>query len=207
MHRRDRVREVGWARQLRAPAFADALATTLATTGLAPERLMLELTETTLVDDQARTALTENIAPFGVRIALDDFGTGSASLSYLQQLPVDVVKVDRAFVSHLDDDGVRTGSSWSPHLVGHGLPQHCRGCRDRRSRRSDRRARLRLRTGIPLQPAGLAPRNTAAPGRSANNRALIELRVTPHRQNYRVAASRSRFRELPGSEIRSSVPR
>jgi diguanylate cyclase (GGDEF)-like protein len=96
------------ARQLRAPAFADALATTLATTGLAPERLMLELTETTLVDDQARTALTENIAPFGVRIALDDFGTGYSSLSYLQQLPVDVVKVDRAFVSHLDDDGVKT---------------------------------------------------------------------------------------------------
>jgi diguanylate cyclase (GGDEF)-like protein/PAS domain S-box-containing protein len=96
------------ARQLRAPAFADALATTLATTGLAPERLMLELTETTLVDDQARTALTEDIAPFGVRIALDDFGTGYSSLSYLQQLPVDVVKVDRAFVSHLDDDGVKT---------------------------------------------------------------------------------------------------
>src|SRR5690606_12349400 len=69
-------------------------------TGLDPERLVLEVTETALVRDprQARGVLGE-LRTQGVRIAIDDFGTGYSSLSYLQQLPMDVLKIDRSFVA------------------------------------------------------------------------------------------------------------
>ena len=94
------------ARQLRDPDFPGAVADVIRTSGLPPQRIMLELTETALIDDQARENLTARIAPLGVRIAIDDFGTGYSSLSYLQSLPVDVIKVDRGFVSRLDEVGM-----------------------------------------------------------------------------------------------------
>jgi len=75
--------------------------------GLAPGRLMLELTETALIDEDARNNLVERVAPLGVQIAIDDFGTGYSSLSYLQQLPVTAVKLDRSFVAQVGDEGVR----------------------------------------------------------------------------------------------------
>jgi diguanylate cyclase (GGDEF)-like protein/PAS domain S-box-containing protein len=87
-------------RELREPAFAASVAATLATTGVAPELLTLEVTETVLLDDldQATQVLTE-LRRLGIQVALDDFGAGYSSLAYLDSLPVDVVKIDRAFVS------------------------------------------------------------------------------------------------------------
>jgi diguanylate cyclase (GGDEF)-like protein/PAS domain S-box-containing protein len=95
------------ARQLREVAFADEVARVLQQTELRPELLMLELTETALIDELAAENLVERVVPLGVAIAIDDFGTGYSSLAYLQRLPVNVVKIDRSFVSGIDNDGTR----------------------------------------------------------------------------------------------------
>jgi EAL domain-containing protein (putative c-di-GMP-specific phosphodiesterase class I) len=77
--------------------------------GLPPSRLALELTESVLLDtgDQVRARL-DTLADAGVAIGIDDFGTGWSSLSYLTQLPVSFLKVDRSFVSGLGSDKERT---------------------------------------------------------------------------------------------------
>jgi EAL domain-containing protein (putative c-di-GMP-specific phosphodiesterase class I) len=73
--------------------------------GVAPDRLRLEVTEGAVVEsvDGAGAALAR-IRELGVRVYLDDFGTGYSSLAYLARLPVDALKIDRAFVSGIGDD-------------------------------------------------------------------------------------------------------
>jgi diguanylate cyclase (GGDEF)-like protein/PAS domain S-box-containing protein len=93
--------------QLREATFSEQLAEVLEETGLRPSLLMLELTESALVDEAARANLVDRVVPLGVAIAIDDFGTGYSSLAYLQSLPVDVVKIDRQFVSDIAQDGTR----------------------------------------------------------------------------------------------------
>jgi diguanylate cyclase (GGDEF)-like protein/PAS domain S-box-containing protein len=95
------------ARQLREPGFAAEIAAALAESGLEPTKLMLELTESVLIDEVAGQNLVDNVAPLGVGIAIDDFGTGYSSLAYLQRFPVNVVKIDRSFVSRLNEEGMR----------------------------------------------------------------------------------------------------
>ena len=93
------------ARQFRVPGFVDEVAAVLARSGLAPEALELELTESMLVEDPA--AMVERLQALkalGVRIALDDFGTGYSSLGYLARFPIDALKIDRSFVAHLGRD-------------------------------------------------------------------------------------------------------
>jgi diguanylate cyclase (GGDEF)-like protein len=71
----------------------------LASSGLEPHRLEIEVTETALLDDKSQTRqYIEELKALGVRIALDDFGTGYSSLSYLHTLPLDKVKIDRSFL-------------------------------------------------------------------------------------------------------------
>ncbi|MEO9221899.1 MAG: EAL domain-containing protein, partial [Mycobacteriaceae bacterium] len=74
-------------------------------TGMDPTALVLEITEGTLMQDdaQVRTVIAE-LKALGVRLALDDFGTGYSSLSYLHQFPVDILKIDRVFVTGLGHD-------------------------------------------------------------------------------------------------------
>jgi EAL domain-containing protein (putative c-di-GMP-specific phosphodiesterase class I) len=70
--------------------------------GLDPQRLELEITETSLLHDTQRTLETlKRLQALGVRVAMDDFGTGYSSLSYLQQFPFDRIKIDRSFISRL----------------------------------------------------------------------------------------------------------
>ena len=82
--------------------LTDRVAYALATTGLSPHCLVLELTETVLMRDVAVTsARLEELRELGVKVAIDDFGTGYSSLGYLRDIPVDVLKVDRSFINGL----------------------------------------------------------------------------------------------------------
>ncbi len=87
------------ARQIQHPSFVPSVTDALAGAGLAPSRLILEITETCGVSDTRGTvAKLEQLRGLGVQIALDDFGTGYSPLSYLRELPLDYLKVDRSFV-------------------------------------------------------------------------------------------------------------
>ena len=80
------------------------VAAALSLSGLAPEHLTLEITESTLIDDVAGVADTlQQLKELGVRLALDDFGTGYSSLAHLQRFPFDVLKIDREFIRDADD--------------------------------------------------------------------------------------------------------
>lgn len=73
--------------------------------GLSPQSLELELTETALLSHPEKAAeLVQQLSDAGIQLAIDDFGTGYASLSYLIQMPIDTIKIDRSFVTGLEDD-------------------------------------------------------------------------------------------------------
>ncbi|WP_168734884.1 bifunctional diguanylate cyclase/phosphodiesterase [Deinococcus sp. KSM4-11] len=83
--------------------FVASLVAILTERDLPGDALVLELTESALITDMTRSVATlRELSAFGIRVALDDFGTGYSSLSYLQQLPVQVLKVDRSFVKAMD---------------------------------------------------------------------------------------------------------
>jgi diguanylate cyclase (GGDEF)-like protein/PAS domain S-box-containing protein len=91
------------ARQLEDPQIVDDVRDALARSGLAPERLVLEVTESlVMVDPEHTIARLHALKALGVGLAIDDFGTGYSSLSYLRTLPVDTVKIDRSFIADLD---------------------------------------------------------------------------------------------------------
>jgi diguanylate cyclase (GGDEF)-like protein len=109
--------------QLRSHGLVEHVRQTLRLTGLAPERLVIELTEGALVDDAATVVRTlEELRTEGVRTALDDFGTGYSSLAYLESLPLDMVKLDREFVARLGTsdraEGVLSAAIDLAHAVG-----------------------------------------------------------------------------------------
>ena len=91
--------------QVRDPALVELVSDTLARNGVAPSRLMLEVTEGVLIDnpDEAKARL-DALKALGVRLALDDFGTGYSSLTYLQRFKFDKLKIDRGFVAPLGRD-------------------------------------------------------------------------------------------------------
>jgi diguanylate cyclase (GGDEF)-like protein len=90
--------------QFSAPNLYDTIAGTLAASGLAPDRLELEITERIFMENSERTlAILHQLKDLGVRISMDDFGTGYSSLSYLRSFPFDKIKVDRTFVSGLTE--------------------------------------------------------------------------------------------------------
>jgi diguanylate cyclase (GGDEF)-like protein len=90
------------ARQLLDPLLVADVRRILAETGLPADRLILEITESTIVSDtSAVLERLRQIRDIGVRLAVDDFGTGYSSLSYLRMFPVDILKIDRSFVDGL----------------------------------------------------------------------------------------------------------
>ncbi len=89
-------------RQFADPALLSRITGCLARTGLSPDCLKLEITESSIMEQPAQAAvLMERIRALGVRISLDDFGTGYSSLSYLRQFPIDTLKIDRSFIERL----------------------------------------------------------------------------------------------------------
>jgi diguanylate cyclase (GGDEF)-like protein/PAS domain S-box-containing protein len=109
-------------RQLASPDLATDVATALATHGLAPANLILEITESVLVEDQRGPIETlAKIRATGVRIAIDDFGTGYSSLAYLHRLPIDILKIDKSFVARLIDGNEEAVLAEAIIQIGHAL--------------------------------------------------------------------------------------
>ncbi|TMB89196.1 MAG: EAL domain-containing protein [Chloroflexi bacterium] len=118
-------------RQLRDHRFVSDVWSVLSRTGLDPARLILEITESFTLDnpENAGSRLRE-LKQLGVRISIDDFGTGYSSLAMLQELPIDILKIDKAFVDHVADDPrraafaraiVRLGRTLGLELVAEGV--------------------------------------------------------------------------------------
>ena len=106
------------------PAFPAEAASIAERSGLRPGTLALELTESVLMDDEADAPATVlgTLHDHGLTLALDDFGTGHSSLSRLKHLPIDVLKIDRSFVSGLecnaDDRAIVKATIDMAHAVG-----------------------------------------------------------------------------------------
>jgi diguanylate cyclase (GGDEF)-like protein/PAS domain S-box-containing protein len=93
------------ARQFQQPNLVEQVAAALRNANLEPSRLRLEITESILMENvDATHAQLVALHDLGVKLAIDDFGTGYSSLSYIQRFPVDTIKIDRSFVSGLDED-------------------------------------------------------------------------------------------------------
>jgi EAL domain-containing protein (putative c-di-GMP-specific phosphodiesterase class I) len=112
-------------RQLTHPSLVDDVRGVLAVTGLDPATVVLEITESALMDDVSATeASLRALKGLGVRLAVDDFGTGYSSLSYLRRFPVDILKVDRVFVAGVgqnpEDSAIVTAVITLAHTLGLG---------------------------------------------------------------------------------------
>lgn len=93
------------ARQLRRRDFCDSVASVLAESGLPPELLELEITESSVMENpQEAVQILERLGQMGVTLAIDDFGTGYSSLAYLKLFPIDHLKIDRSFVADIEHD-------------------------------------------------------------------------------------------------------
>jgi len=123
--------EAGWqvriavnvsTRQFRRTGFVQAVCSALSLYDLPAASLELELTESALIDDRDRALrILNELKRIGVQIAMDDFGTGYSSLSYLSGLPIDCLKIDRAFVTRLDEGGRDAALTQAIVSMGHAL--------------------------------------------------------------------------------------
>ncbi len=110
------------ARSLHTAGLVEHLATTLAETGVAPGRVVLEVTESAAVSDPAHCSRTlRELAALGVRLALDDFGTGFASLTYLRSMPFHRVKIDGSLIREIGTDARAEELLQGAIGLGHGL--------------------------------------------------------------------------------------
>lgn len=93
-------------RQLQEPGFTAEVAAVLAETKFSPEYLILEITESVVMStDKSILARLHDLKALGVRLAIDDFGTGYCNLSYLQNFPLDILKIDKTFITHVTEQG------------------------------------------------------------------------------------------------------
>jgi diguanylate cyclase (GGDEF)-like protein/PAS domain S-box-containing protein len=109
-------------RQVSAARFAESVLSALDDSGLPPAALTLEVTEQVLVEGAGPMAAgLSELRRHGIRLAIDDFGTGYASLAYLRELPVDIIKIDPSFVAGLGVDGTLALLTRTIVQVGHDL--------------------------------------------------------------------------------------
>ena len=93
-------------RQLSLPGFRDEVWAVVSRSGLSPDLIEIEVTESALLVDVASTRVLHELHDLGLRLAVDDFGTGYSSLRHLKLFPVSTVKIDRSFVAGLGTDPV-----------------------------------------------------------------------------------------------------
>jgi diguanylate cyclase (GGDEF)-like protein/PAS domain S-box-containing protein len=121
--------------QLRQPGFVEDVEGALERTGIDPSTLVLEMTESVLLEHSVENLTTlQRLKETGVQLALDDFGTGYSSLGYLHQFPVDILKIDRSFVMQMGADSsreselvrtiVRMGEGLKLVTVAEGIEDH-----------------------------------------------------------------------------------
>src|SRR5713226_5871220 len=110
------------AQQFRSPGFVEAVGRALRASELEPALLELELTESVLVENREEAAdILKRLKALGVQIAVDDFGTGYSSLSYLSRLPIDCLKIDRSFVSRVQERGRDAAIAQAVITLAHSL--------------------------------------------------------------------------------------
>jgi diguanylate cyclase (GGDEF)-like protein/PAS domain S-box-containing protein len=117
--------------QLQHPGFVQDVEDVLRDTGLPPARLVLEVTESALIEDTEGNVLKlEQLRDLGIRLAIDDFGTGYSSLSYLRQFSLDMLKIDKSFIDSLGRDAkgtalvaamVAMGTSLGMEVIAEGI--------------------------------------------------------------------------------------
>lgn len=106
-------------RQLQDSFFVSDVAEALADSGLLPSRLVIEITESVIMHrTEAMVQRLQELKTLGVHLAIDDFGTGYSSLSYLQQFPIDIIKIDKAFVDGMERDAA--GAALTRTIIGLG---------------------------------------------------------------------------------------
>ena len=139
------------------PTWPASVRGVLERSGLAPDRLELEITERVLMEDtETNLATLRELKQLGVKISIDDFGVGHSSLGYLRRFPFDEIKLDRSFVAALEHDP-SAAAIVRATLEPRSQPRPRRGRRGRRERRAacDARCRgLSAGAGLLLQPAG-----------------------------------------------------
>ncbi|RZT05612.1 diguanylate cyclase (GGDEF) domain-containing protein [Duganella sp. CF402] len=156
------------ARQLREPGFIDDVMRALALSGLPPERLELELTESVLMEDVAgAVAFMQAVRALGVGLSIDDFGTGYSSLAYLQSFPINQLKVDRSFVQLLPHSGETVIHAILALAHGFGLTVVAEGVEDQAQLDWLRAAGCEMAQGFllgrPMPPQDFAARYLALP--------------------------------------------
>ncbi len=159
--------------QLR-PSIVETVRSVLAESGLSPEALVLELTEDVVLEDvDAAVAVLRDLRALGVTLAIDDFGAGYSSLGYLKQLPVQIVKIDRALVAGVETDpSARALLDAVVSLIARlGMTAVAEGVETARAVAAAGAARLPDRPGLPLaQPLRARRRGRAARRRRAEQR-------------------------------------
>ena len=179
------------ARQLTDPDLVDDVRSALSASQLDPHQLYLEVTETAMMQniDDAQATLAR-LKELGVGIAIDDFGTGFSSLSYLRQLPIDVLKIAKPIIDAICDSAADEAFVKTIVELGHvvGLEVIAEGCRASRAVRAARRHGLRLRAGLLLRTVDELSRSGGDdPARSAS-----QSRRRESLRSQRVAASAGR---------------
>ena len=110
------------ARQLKQQNLVHLVTRTLKETGLAPEYLGLELTESMLIENVERTvAVLNELHALGISFSIDDFGTGYSSLSYLKRFPIDILKIDQSFMRGIPGNAEDTAIARAIIVMAHGL--------------------------------------------------------------------------------------
>jgi diguanylate cyclase (GGDEF)-like protein/PAS domain S-box-containing protein len=108
------------ARQLQDDRLVDDVASIISRTGIRPDALVLEITESAVMADaEAMTARLHELKALGVRLAIDDFGTGYSSMSYLCSFPIDILKIDRSFVHGVRNEPQKMGIVRTIVELGH----------------------------------------------------------------------------------------